>query len=130
MPTFIPKVIHLVSNLCFPFNVLLGKEKKLDSFVLVAVLGFESPAGDIMSSQFIYHSEESKPNYIEGSREQISEYLVQHFCSPSGTVLDASNDIRGKLEQYIWSIISCLFFRNNVTGGIGKWKKCHRTCRQ
>ena len=41
--------------------VLLGEKKKLDSFVLVAVLGFESMGGTITSNQFIYCPEESKP---------------------------------------------------------------------
>ena len=38
--------------------------------------------GTITSNQFIYCPEESKPNYIEGSREDISKYLIEHLCSP------------------------------------------------
>ena len=45
--------------------VLLGEEKKLDSFVLVAALGFESMGGTITSNQFIYCPEESKPNIYQ-----------------------------------------------------------------
>ena len=39
--------------------------------------------------------------YIKGSREDISKYLIEHLCSPSGTILDISDDSRGKIEQQI-----------------------------
>ena len=57
-------------------------KKKSWTLVLVTVLGFESMGGTITSNQFIYCPEESKPNYIEGSREDISKYLIEHLCSP------------------------------------------------
>ena len=66
---------------------------------MVAVLGYESMGGIVADSQFSYHSEseELKPNYIEGSRKEISTYIMEHFCSPCGTILDVSNDTRGKI---------------------------------
>lgn len=45
----------------------LGREKELDSFVLVAVLGFHSMYGSIISSQFIYDPAKPKKNYMKGS---------------------------------------------------------------
>ena len=65
---------------------------ELDSFVLAAVLGFHSISGSITSSQFIFDPTE---NYVTGSRKKISSFLIKNFCSPSGTVLDISNDSTG-----------------------------------
>ena len=75
--------------------MFLGEGKKLDSCVMVAVLGYQSIDGLTKGTQFIYEEKESRANYIKGSREDISVYLLQHFCSPGGTVLDMSNDSRG-----------------------------------
>ena len=74
---------------------LLGKEKELDPFVLAAVLGFHSICGSITSSYFIFGPAELKKNYVTGSQKKISSFLIKHFCSPSGTVLDISNDSTG-----------------------------------
>ena len=74
----------------------IDENKKLDSCVLVAVLGFESMDDSITDSQFVYNEDERRDNYIKGSREKISTYLIEHFCCPSGTILDASSDLKGE----------------------------------
>ena len=74
----------------------IDENKKLDLCVLVAVLGFESMDGAITDSQFVYNEDERRDNYIKGSREAISTYLIEHFCCPSGTILDASSDLKGE----------------------------------
>ena len=74
----------------------IDENKKLDSCVLVAVLGFESMDNSITDSQFVYNEDERRDNYIKGSREKISTYLIEHFYCPSGTILDASSDLKVK----------------------------------
>lgn len=49
--------------------------------------------------------QESEPNYIKGSMTVDCLYLIKHFCSPGGTILDMSNDPRG--TYYNCSIILC-----------------------
>jgi len=94
MPCFCrPWQTHLI--LCIIQLLYSGEKNKLDSFVMVAVLGFHSIDCTIESSQWLYGPEESRPNYIKGSRKDISLYLIEHFCSPSGTILDLSNDPKG-----------------------------------
>ena len=66
---------------------------------MVAVLGYQSIDGLTKSTHFIYGEEEVKANYVKGSREHISVHLIQHFCSPGGTILDITNDPKGTWLQ-------------------------------
>ena len=63
---------------------------------MAVVLGYQSIDGLTKGSQFIFEEGESTSNFIKGSKEDISIYLLKHFCSPGGTVLDISNDSEGK----------------------------------
>ena len=89
LPITLVKLSHCIAS--------VGGDKKLDSYVLVAVLGFQSLDGFVADSQFTYNPDEMKPNYVKGSREEIDAYIMEHFCSPCGTILDVSNDARGKI---------------------------------
>ena len=80
----------------------IGENKKLDSCVLVAVLGFESIDGFITDYQFVYNQDERRDNYLKGSKEEISTYLINHFCCPNGTILDASSDLEGEIIKFIY----------------------------
>ena len=81
------------------FFSFIDENKKLDSCVLVAVLGFESMDGSITDAQFVYNEEERRDNYCKGNREEISTYLINHFCCPNGTILDASSDLKGEISK-------------------------------
>ena len=105
--------------------MFLGEEKELDLYVSIAVLGFQSIDGVIANSQFIYRSGEPKPNFLRGSSEDIYLYLLEHFCSPCGIILDVSNDSKVTYNHSNGQIVFMLYFRNNVTGSIGKWKRCN-----
>lgn len=68
---------------------------KLNTCISVVVLGFESLDDKIRNSQFNFGENESKNNYFEGDRISFCHYLVNHFCSPGGTIINLSDDSKG-----------------------------------
>ena len=68
---------------------------KLDPCVSAVVIGFQSVDDVIKPNQFNFIEGESKFNYFKGDQMDLSNYLVSHFCSPGGTVLDLSGDPEG-----------------------------------
>ena len=59
------------------------------------MLGFQSIDDNIKSTQFIYKEGEIKQNFFCGEHPELYEYILDHFCCPSGTVLDMSCDPAG-----------------------------------
>ena len=92
--------------ICF---FIIDENKKLDSCVLVAVLGFESMDGSITDSQFVYDEEERRDNYLKGSRKEISTYLINHFCCPDGTILVASSYLEGEIISKFIFEYTCMY---------------------
>ena len=77
---------------------------KLDPCVSAVIIGFQSTDDTIKMTQFNFTDGESKCNFFEGDKMGFCEYLVSHFCTPGGTVLDLSGDPEG-LELYIDVIV-------------------------
>ena len=56
------------------------------------MLGFQSINDTIDSSQFIYRDGEKRQNFFVGNNVALYQYVLEHFYSPGGTVLDMSGD--------------------------------------
>ena len=79
--------------------------------------------GFITDYQFVY---ERRGNYFKGSREEISTYLINHFCSSNGTILDASNDLEGEIIKFIILCDSMylILLRNSIIGSSAVRAQC------
>ena len=72
-----------------------GNSLELDKCVSVAMLGFQSVDDTARANQFMFKEGESKKNFYCGDHSGLCEYLLEHFCPPTGTVLDMSCDPAG-----------------------------------
>ena len=76
----------------------LGNSYELDKCVSVAMLGFQSVDDIARANQFMYKEGENKKNFYCGDRSGLFEYILEHFCPPTGTVLDMSCDPEGIMQ--------------------------------
>ena len=67
-----------------------GDAMKLEKCVKAIVLGFNSIDDTMKLSQFNFKPEEKRVNLYSGERASLFQYILDHFCCPSGTVLDIS----------------------------------------
>jgi len=76
----------------------LGNSYELDKCVSVVMVGFQSVDDIARANRFMFKEGESKKNFYSGDRSGLFEYMLEHFCPPTGTVLDMSCDPEGIMQ--------------------------------
>ena len=71
------QVVFLIIYLCIVIYLCIRESKKLDSYVLAAIVGYQSIDG--LTKSTVYKEDEVKYNYIKGCKEDISIHLMRHF---------------------------------------------------